>query len=119
MSKKFIIGHSEGTPVGDITIVNRTNRRRTLEYLSLTPAYDGADLLQPYWFTGLPKGITYVGPGKKRVISVFFTGRRKASKSYARRPWVNPGGHDGILKLRDKATGTIYEFNINIRAFQP
>ncbi len=116
LTRKFLIGHSEGTPVGHLTIVNQTNQRRVLEYVEISPAYDADDLQQPYWFTGLGKENLIAEPGRKYKLTLHFIGRRKASKSYAHRPWVSPGVHEGTMKLRDKVTGEIYEFKISVHA---
>jgi hypothetical protein len=117
MSRKFLIGHSDSTPVGYITIANRTNRPRTLEYVQISPAFNPDDLQQPYWFTG-GEGSLNAEPGKKYTLIPQFIGRRKASRQYARRPWVSPGTHEGTMKLRDKATGTVYEFKFTVRAYK-
>lgn len=117
LSRKFQIGHSDSTPVGYITIVNHTNRHRTLEYLEISPAFNADDLQQPYWFTG-GEGSLNAEPGKKYTLIPQFMGRRKASRQYARRPWVSPGTHEGTMKLRDKATGTVYEFKFIVKAYK-
>jgi hypothetical protein len=117
LSRKFQIGHSDGTPVGYITIVNRTRRPRTLEYLEISPAFNADDLQQPYWFTG-GEGSVQVAPGRKLTLIPQFIGRKKASRQYARRPWVSPGTHEGTMKLRDKATGTVYEFKFIVKAYK-
>lgn len=104
--------------MGWITITNTGNRYVELELVELTPAYNKNDPEQRYWFIDVRKRMS-AKRGEKIRIKPTFVGQQRATGSYAKREWVDEGTYDGSLKLRNTATGAIYEFKFTVHAFKP
>lgn len=119
MERRFLIGHSDGTEVGQITIVNRSGKHQIMEFVEISPACNADDPQQLFWFGDVGKEDKSAGPGEKISLGPYFVGRKRATTSHAPRPWVAPGTYEGTLRLRDKATGEEYRFSMTVYAYKP
>lgn len=119
MERRFQIGHSPTTDVGYITIVNRTNKYRTMEIVGVSPNYDPNNPQQPFWFTDVRPRKVQIRPGGKLSLKPLFVGRMRSTRSHGPTPWVAPGTYEGTMILRDKTGGAEHRFTMTVFAFKP
>lgn len=119
LERRFKIWDAEFVHVGHVTIVNRSGKVRALEVVEISPAYNPDDPQQPFWFGDVKKRELHLRPGAKLTLKPTFVGRKRATRSYDPRPWVDPGTYEGTMLLRDKTGGDELRFTMTIFAYKP
>jgi hypothetical protein len=118
LTRRFMIGHSPTIHMGVIKIRNHGNRYTYLDLVEISPAYRKDDPLQPFWFTGVVKG-TSAKRGGTMTLQPIFVGRQRSTGSHSPTPWVAEGTYEGVMKMKNRANGAIYEFKFTVHAFNP